>query len=96
MFQKKLFLTSSFFIFLFCLGMIAEAQDEPTVSEKVYDASGHAQAENTDRSNVQTESRRTIWRGAVKSEEEPKMYACVYYDDEPGESFSDFGQALGM
>jgi len=97
MFQKKLFLTSSFFIFLFCLGMIAEAQDEPTVSEKVYDASGHAQAENTDRSNVQTESREdNLAGGAVKSEEEPKMYACVYYDDEPGENhFSDFGQALG-
>ena len=34
--------------------------------------------------------------GAVKSEEEPKMYACVYYDDEPGRIISsDFGQALG-
>jgi len=93
--QKKFFLAGSFFIFLFlfCSGMITEAQEEPTVSERAYNVLDRVEAEKT---NLHIENTKDNLPGrSIQSQEEPAMYAFVYYDDNPGENhFSDFGQAL--
>ena len=49
--------------------MIAEAQDEPTVSEKVYDALAMHRQKTQIGATCKPKAGRTIWRGAVKSEE---------------------------